>query len=124
MDLSVLIVDDVDAARKITRRLLNKLSITATHEAKSAEEALAKISSEQIDLVICDINLGGMSGIDLLAHLKSDPISEDLFMLLITSDISAVDLPKVKQYGLSYILKPFNVDSLKQKLEELMEIEL
>ena len=78
-DLRVLIVDDMETARKILRAQLRNLGVKQIHEATNGHEALrilekqsdiAKIMRRNIELVLCDINMPKMDGIKLLGEIK------------------------------------------------------
>lgn len=67
----VMIVEDHAGMRRALRRLLERSpQLQVSGEAASAEEALDRVSAEHPDLLVVDLNLPGMSGIDLIARLR------------------------------------------------------
>ncbi|MHA2226446.1 MAG: response regulator [Candidatus Hodarchaeales archaeon] len=102
---------------------LSKILLLDQHEistATSAEEALKLIMKEDFDLLLTDLKMGGLSGIDLIKEINKKGI--DLISLVITgygSIDSAVEAMKTGAYD--YILKPFEVSPLREKIEEIQE---
>src|ERR1035441_9520603 len=75
MDFDVLVVDDSAAIRKILTRVLRQtgMAIQTIREAGDGQEALAQVAQHRIDLVLSDINMPKMDGLQLLASLKASP---------------------------------------------------
>ncbi len=112
---SVLIVDDERSMRDFLKILLEKEGHEVT-TAESGEKAL-KISAKQtVDVVVSDIRMPGMTGIELLETLKAD--SPELPIILITAFASPDDaVLAMKNGAFDYISKPFNVDEIKSVIE-------
>jgi len=74
MPLDVLIVDDSAAIRKILHRVLVQADVLLgkVHEAGDGREALEKLKNEKVGLILSDINMPNMDGIELLTRLKAD----------------------------------------------------
>src|SRR3546814_234107 len=68
-DLKVLIVDDNRFIVGLLKRYLQKLGISALLEAHDGESALASVDSAAVDVVLCDLSMPGMDGIEFLRHL-------------------------------------------------------
>ena len=106
---TILIVDDEPPIRKLLCELL--MEDYKCIVAASAEEAISRMSSEKFDVIISDINLGGMSGVDMIPHVSA--IDPDAVVLMIsgaqTID-SAIEALRVGAFD--YIKKPFNFDQL------------
>lgn len=103
MTLNVLLVDDEPMALRRLRGQLSGLSgISIRGEAATATEALAVLADRSIDVVLCDIDMPGMNGIDLTRHLASRP---GLHVVFVTAHdsyaVQAFDLDCV-----DYLLKP------------------
>jgi two-component system, chemotaxis family, chemotaxis protein CheY len=118
--IKVLIVDDVTSARKILSRLLKRLGFNDIIEADSGEVALNLTKENSLGLIISDLHLKDMTGIDFLAQLKSDQTNKIPF-LMITSDMSREEFEKARLAGVSeYLLKPFSSESLSAKLKTVL----
>src|SRR5512143_1455970 len=70
-NLAVLVVDDNVFVRDLLKRLLRGFGITAVREAENGVTALEFLSGARVDLVICDIQMDGMGGIEFLRMLRS-----------------------------------------------------
>lgn len=95
-----------------------KLENHFTSLAQSGKEALEILKTNQFDLLLTDLKMGEISGIDLIKRLKHDGI--ELISIVITgyaSIDSAVEAMKIGAYD--YIVKPFEVENLRKKLEEV-----
>lgn len=107
----ILIADDEKSMRDFLKILLNKEGHQVT-TAKDAKEALAAVKSAPFDLVITDIRMPGMSGLELLEEIKE--INIDLPVIMITAFASPDDaVTAMKNGAFDYISKPFNVDEIK-----------
>lgn len=112
---SVLIVDDERSMRDFLKILLEKEG----HEvatAASGEKALDTFHAHTPDIVVSDIRMPGMTGIELLERLKDD--QPELPVILITAFASPDDaVLAMKNGAFDYISKPFNVDEIKSVIE-------
>lgn len=117
--MKILIVDD----NTTFLETMGKILLLDQHEistATSAEEALKVIMKENFDLLLTDLKMGELSGIDLIKEIRKKGI--DLISLVITgygSIDSAVEAMKSGAYD--YILKPFEFSSLREKIEEVQK---
>ena len=112
---SILVVDDERSMRDFLKILLEKEG----HEvstAEHAEAALNLIPDHNFDVVVTDIRMPGMSGIELLGEIKED--NPDLAVIMITAFASPDDaVLAMKNGAFDYISKPFNVDEIKSVVE-------
>ena len=107
----ILVVDDELSMREFLKILLEKEGYTVSIAAEAAM-ALEIIENETINLVVSDIRMPGMSGLDLLAKLKHR--LPDLPVIMITAFASPDDAVRAMKNGaFDYITKPFNVDEIK-----------
>ena len=107
----ILVVDDELSMREFLKILLEKEGYSVSL-APEAATALKTIESKTVDLVVTDIRMPGMSGLDLLAELKQR--LPDLPVIMITAFASPDDaVLAMKNGAFDYITKPFNVDEIK-----------
>jgi two-component system, NtrC family, response regulator AtoC len=119
LKIRLLIVDDEQSIRRLCMTIGNTLGF-ACAEAESAEAALARLDSESPDLVLTDLKLPSMSGVDLLRQLKRAlPRTEVAIMTGHGSIESAVDAMKLGAYD--YIEKPFRVEKMRLLLQRMAE---
>lgn len=119
MPLDVLIVDDSAAIRKILHRVLVQadLPLGKVHEANDGREALEKLHSEKIGLVLSDINMPNMDGIELLGNIKGDNDLKAVPILMITTEGSQEKVMTALRLGAAgYVRKPFTAEQIKDKL--------
>ena len=112
---NVMIVDDERLARAELKRLLtphDKL-INIVAEAANAETALALLQEKQIDLVFLDVQMPGMSGVEMAEKINSDVA----FIFCTAFDQYAVDAFSLN--AIDYLVKPINPDRLTQSLQKL-----
>jgi len=109
---SVLVVDDEPNVRSLVRDVL-ELNGYQVREASSGGEALTAVDSQPPDCVVMDVMMPGLSGIDVLAELRSRPVLDALPVLL----LSAADDDHSTWAGWRagancYLTKPFDPDML------------
>ena len=113
--ISILVVDDERSMRDFLKILLQKEG-HAVVTAQNGENALECLQNQEFDLVISDIRMPGMGGLELLGAVKEgDP---DLPVIMITAFASPDDAVQAMKSGaFDYISKPFNVDEIKSVIE-------
>jgi len=109
---SVLVVDDNPANLELLRVLLEAESYQV-RTANTSEEALAVLESFRPRLVLTDIQLPGMDGLELTRRLKSNPATRDIIVLAITAYAMAGDEERAHRAGCSgYVTKPVDTRTL------------
>jgi two-component system chemotaxis response regulator CheY len=119
MPVDVLIVDDSAAIRKILQRMLKQagLDVGIVLEAGDGVEALEKLSGHLVGLILSDINMPNMDGIQLLATLKSRAEFRHIPIVMITTEGGEAKVMQALQLGANgYVRKPFTADQIKEKL--------
>jgi len=118
MTKKILIVDDEESVRYSFERFLNEPGYQVT-TAKNGTEALSKYSNQSFDLVVLDVRLPDMSGLEVLTKVKSaDPRA---VVLLITAyGTTDLAIETTKQGAYDYILKPFDIPAMKKVIEEAL----
>jgi DNA-binding NtrC family response regulator len=115
----LLVVDDEQSIRRLCMTIGNTLGYACV-EAESAEAALARIEPDAPDLILTDLKLPTMSGVELLKQAKALlPHSEVAIMTGHGSIESAVDAMKLGAYD--YIEKPFRVEKMRLLLQRMAE---
>ena len=120
-NINVLIVDDYRTMLRIIRNLLKQLEFNNVDEAVDGQEALAKLRAGNFGLVISDLNMVPMTGLDLLKEVRADQRLKDMPFVIITAESKTENVVAAKQAGVSnYILKPFNAETLREKIEKVL----
>ncbi len=117
--MDVLIVDDSAAIRKILRRVLQQAGIPLglVSEAGDGVEAVASLKLQKVQLILSDINMPNMDGLQFLRELKSDLELKHIPVIMITTEGSQTKVLEAVQLGAAgYVRKPFTADQIKEKL--------
>ena len=120
--MDVLIVDDYKTMLRIIRNLLKQLNFENVDEATNGADALAKLQTGNFGLVISDWNMEPMTGLELLKNVRSDPKLKQTPFIMVTAESKTENVIAAKQAGVSnYIVKPFNAETLRGKIERALE---
>ena len=123
MQSDVLVVDDSAAIRKILQRVLRQtgIAIRTIHEAGDGQEALYLLANNPVDLVLTDINMPKMDGLQLLASLKASAQWRHIPVIMITTESGEAKVAEAVRLGAAgYVRKPFTADQIKEKLVEIL----
>lgn len=121
-DMNILIVDDFSIMRRIIKNLLLDLGFNNTQEADDGTTALPILQNGNIDFLITDWNVSGMTGIELLKVIRADEKLADLPVLMVTAESNREHIIEAAQAGVNgYIVKPFTTLTLKEKIEKIFE---
>jgi len=114
--IKILVVDDDASIRNMLSIVLKKSNYDVLC-VDSSEAALKTLKVESVDLIISDIKMPGISGIDLLKKMKV--IKPEIPVIMITAYASANDAVEAMKLGAEdYVTKPFNLDELKLIIEK------
>jgi two-component system chemotaxis response regulator CheY len=116
-----MIIDDQVAARSMLKKMLKDIQINQVYESASAQDGLKLLDNapDMVDLVICDWNMPGMTGIELLRQVRS--VGSEVPFLLLTGRSDADSVIEARDAGVSgYIAKPYSRDQLEAKIRIVM----
>ena len=119
MALDILIVDDSTAIRKILQRVLaqTELAIESIAEAGDGVEALKALEAKRPGLVLCDINMPNMDGLQLLTAVRARPEWSEVRFIMITTEGSPEKVMEAVKLGArGYVRKPFTAEEIKEKI--------
>ncbi len=122
-----MVVDDSAAIRKILNRVLRQtgMAIGTVHEAGDGQEALDLLRAHKIDLVLTDINMPKMDGLQLLGAMKASPQWNGIPVMMITTEGGETKVGEAVRLGAAgYVRKPFTADQIKEKLAGIVELAL
>ena len=116
----ILVVDDFSTMRRIVKNALKSLNYNNVEEAEDGASGLEKLRAERFDLVVCDWNMPGMTGIELLRAVRADPSLKHLPFLMVTAEAKRENIVEAIQAGVSnYIVKPFTPQTFGEKLHAM-----
>jgi two-component system, NtrC family, response regulator PilR len=111
---AILIVDDDDAVRDTLYDLLSESHLC--HTAETAEQALLWLADDAYDVVITDISMPGMSGVELLGQVRqTQPRTPVIIVTGINDEGHAQGLLRLGAYA--YVLKPFKLEEVERSVE-------
>ncbi|HSZ74997.1 MAG TPA: response regulator [Rhizomicrobium sp.] len=119
--MRILVVDDQRAMRTLIRSTLFALHCSNIVECGDGEEALSELSVGHFDLVISDLNMPNLDGLGLLRAVRSNPDFGRLPFIMLTSRGESALVKQAIDLGVNnYVIKPFNLVTLKSKIESVM----
>lgn len=123
-NISILIVDDAAYMRRILRLTLLDIGYDQVSEADSGLTALKLFEKSSFDLIICDINMPGMSGLELLREIRSGKTrapsnSRVIFMTALTNSDVLRDSMRLEVNG--YMLKPIKAETVKKNILRVLK---
>ena len=117
----ILIVEDNEKNRKLARDVL-QFTGYRTIESDTAEEGLRLAQAEHPALILMDIQLPGMSGIEALGRLRADPRTAAIPVMAVTASAMTHDRQKIMAAGFDgYQSKPINVKEFVQAVRALLD---
>ncbi|MBS1803016.1 MAG: response regulator [Acidobacteria bacterium] len=122
-EIQALIVDDSSVMRKIVERSLRQAGLDAlvVIEAGSGVEGLEALKAKRVDLILSDINMPAMDGLEFVRQLRSQRLAEGVPVVMITTESSEEHVRQAIEAGaMGYIRKPFTADQVKQKVLSLL----
>ncbi len=123
-DIAALIVDDSSVMRKIVERALRQsgLSLSPVFEAATGAEGLEVLRREQVKLILSDINMPVMDGLEFLRQLRAENLAPNVPVVMITTEGSEEHVRQALVAGAQgYIRKPFTADQVKERVLPLLE---
>lgn len=123
MRLDVLIVDDSAAIRKILLRVLTQtdLEIGEVFEAGDGMEALTILQSKSVGLVLSDVNMPNMDGLQFLTSVRARAEWNAIPVIMITTEGSQAKVMEAVQLGAQgYVRKPFTAEQIKEKISSCL----
>jgi two-component system chemotaxis response regulator CheY len=123
-EVRALIVDDSSVMRKIVERALRQagLSTLVVHEAGSGNEGLEVLRAKQVDLILSDINMPSMDGLEFVRQIRAQNLAPGVPVVMITTESSEEHVKQAIQAGArGYIRKPFTAEQVKERVLPLVQ---
>ncbi len=115
----ILIVDDEPKLRKLLQLILSEIDVIPL-SASSGMEALEIIKEEDPDLIITDLKMPGMDGLELLKRIKKDFPDKQVVIITAYGSIDSA-VSAMKEGASDYITKPFEVEDIKIKIKNILK---
>ena len=122
-EIRALIVDDSSVMRKIVERALRQagLDLQPVYEAGNGTEALDLLKAKQVDLILSDINMPAMDGLEFLRQIRARNLAPGVPVVMITTESSEEHVKQAILAGArGYIRKPFTAEQVKERVLPLL----
>lgn len=122
-EVRTLIVDDSSVMRKIVERALRQAGLDGlvVHEASNGAEGLDLLKAKQVDLILSDINMPAMDGLEFLRQLQEQKLAPGIPVVMITTESSEEHVKQAIAAGArGYIRKPFTAEQVKERVLPLL----
>lgn len=117
----IMIVDDSSAMRAFIVSSLEEIGDFVFFEAKTGFEALRELPRGTLSLIISDINMPDINGLELLNFVKKSDIYKNIPVLMISTETKEDDLKRAISMGANaYLKKPFDAASLQESVKKLL----
>ncbi|MEM7135520.1 MAG: response regulator [Myxococcota bacterium] len=121
MAFHALIVDDSGAVRTFVRAALESDDFARVQEAATGFEALRILATQAFDVVVVDVNMPDINGLELLSFMKKSPRQQGAARILISTQTDGADAERGLQLGANaFLKKPFDVDELRELVARLL----
>ncbi len=120
LSIKVLIVDDFAASRKVLVITLEQLGFDNIEEVSDGNSALVRLKSGLFDLVIMEMDMPKMSGLELLQQIRYDPKLKQIPVLMVTENGMQENIVAAFKAGLNaYVVKPVDVKVFAEKMKNI-----
>jgi two-component system chemotaxis response regulator CheY len=122
-EIRTLIVDDSSVMRKIVERSLRQAGLDqlVVHEAGNGTEGLDVLKTQTVDLILSDINMPSMDGLEFLRQIKAQNLAPNVPVVMITTESSEEHVKQAIEAGAQgYIRKPFTAEQVKKRVLSLL----
>jgi len=123
MGFSVLIVDDSLSMRKLIKKVieLSGFDVEEFLEAANGREALQLLEDHWVDLVLCDIHMPEMDGLELLRQMRQEEVLGRIPVIMISTDGRKEVLKEAQELGAKgYVKKPFSPEKIRETMDRVM----
>ena len=119
--IRIMVVDDMSISRALITQSLEEIGVLHVGIEKEPKTALGKLAAQPVHLVISDMNMPGMSGLDLLGALRNNLSTQRIGFILITGTPSPDILKRGQELGVNNLVKkPFTTVTLKTAIERVV----
>ena len=119
--LQIMVVDDQRTMRTLVRESLAQMGCYQVRECADGAEALEMMAIHPVQLILSDMNMPRMDGLQLLAAVRADPRWKSVGFIMLTSRGERELVKKAVELGVNnYLMKPFSLDSIRHKVEAVV----
>ena len=123
MAFTILIVDDSATMRSVIKRTVQMadMSVCEFTEASSGKQALEIMRNQKINLVLADINMPEMNGVEMIEKMHTDESTCDIPVVVISTETNTTRIEKLKKRGVvGYVHKPFSPEIIRDVIYDVI----
>ena len=123
MAYRILIVDDSSVTRKVLKKTIGMIDLPVEEivEASNGLEGLDMLSEHSVDVVLADINMPEMNGMEMAAAILANPVTEGVPVVIISTHAEDVRINELRSQGVkAYLHKPFTAETIRDVLNEVL----
>jgi two-component system chemotaxis response regulator CheY len=125
MSFNILIVDDSGAMRAVIKKVItiSGFKISLCLEAANGREALEQLKQNWVDVIVSDVNMPEMNGLELLQSLSQDPLYQNIPVIIVSTEGSSERIKDAFDRGAKgFIKKPFLPEEVRQVLYNVIGV--
>ncbi len=125
MSYSILIVDDSATTRAMIKRIIRMaaLPVAELYDAADGKAALALMAATPVDLVLADLNMPEMTGVEMTHRMRQDQRTRNVPVIVVSAEPNIDRLAQLKQDGVQgYIRKPFTPEAIRDAVTAVMGV--
>jgi two-component system chemotaxis response regulator CheY len=126
MSLNILVTDDSLSMRAVIRKViaLSGIPVGECYEAANGRQALEVLSRNWVDVIISDINMPEMNGMDLLRELKNDSLLQEIPVIIVSTEGNRERIEEAAGLGArGFLKKPFVPEELRSELHRILGLD-
>jgi len=125
MERNILVIDDSAVMRKMLVKMLrlSGLPLGQIYEAGNGQEGLQALAQHSVDLILADIHMPVMDGIEMFERTRNDPRNSGLPFIFVSSDSSATRVATLLGKGAGFVHKPLSPESLLEAITQYATVE-
>lgn len=123
MSCNIMIVDDSGSMRAVIKKIaiISGFKMDRCYEASNGREALAILKDNWVDVILSDINMPEVNGLELLRAMQADDLYKEIPVIIITTEGSEERMQEALNHGAKgFIKKPFQPEELRSMLYEVL----
>ncbi len=122
LDLAILIVDDSLSMRRIVRKFLENAGFNNLIDANDGRDALKVVQEQTVELIISDLNMPNMDGMQFLEAVKADPLLKNIPFVMLTVEAIQKTMNTALAMDIdSYIVKPITENLFVSELKRVIQ---
>lgn len=120
---NILVVEDSSTTRSMIRAAVEEMEDFTSVEVGSGFDALKALPTQRFDLIITDINMPDINGLELISFVKNHPSYKEIPLLIVSTERGEEDMRRGMELGAAgYITKPFSAEDLQDLVRKTLGI--